>query len=130
MTNVPSVNSKMKGNLHRFSPFSAYLYSTRCDLIGHGPCSRCKPVKSTAAAEAEVDSFLIFSILRILPLRFRTAENTSNFRRNTDKYGRLAILLLFFRHAKGTIIAVRSVAQIGETIFCGQLIAEDSTSAK
>ena len=39
-----------------------------------------------------MDWFLIFSILQILPLRFRTAENTSNFRRNTDKYGRLATL--------------------------------------
>ena len=45
------------------------------------------------AAEAEVGSFFDFSIFRILPLRFRTAENTSNFRRNTDKYGRLATLL-------------------------------------
>ena len=36
--------------------------------------------------------FLIFSILRILPLRFRTAENISNLRRNTDKYRRLATL--------------------------------------
>ena len=41
--------------------------------------------------------FLIFSILRILPLRFRTAENTSNFRRNTDKYGRLATLSEYVR---------------------------------
>ena len=29
-------------------------------------------------AKAEADSFLIFSVLRILPMRFRTAENTSN----------------------------------------------------
>ena len=84
--------------LAAFFAFSTYVYSTRCDLIGYGPWSWCKPVKTTA--EAEVDSFFdFFNFLRILPLRFRTAENTSNFRRNTDKYGRLATLWL----KKGTV---------------------------
>ena len=42
------------------------------------------------------DSFLSFSILR--PLPFRTAENTSSFRRNTDKYEHLATLKGTHKH--------------------------------
>ena len=69
--------------------------------------------------------FLIFSILRILPLRFRTAENTSNFRRNTDKYGRLATLIR--THAElAKMSSVLRTAQIRHTLLAGRKNLEAS----
>ena len=83
--------------------------------------------KYCCRAEAEVDSFLIFSILRILPLRFRTAENTSNFRRNTDKYGRLATLEWMFRADRDSHFAThpypvgkKDLEQPGWQYYCVQ----------